>query len=466
VTRSRVLGVNRHVGSRGDPDAISHVHLHLSPDSPRVGRSMSLYYTPNVHRPHQPHDDSDNNPPRDVSTTTNPQRTPLTAQEDRLRQLPRVETSINDGINTNSIFIFPLPPSSTSPTPSNPYSSPRSPYSEDSIISRPPRRHRDTTTSRLSHVSQSESLTDLSFDADGVSTPTTIVTLSIGSSPGSGFTDIGEEDDERIEAVLWDWDDGVDEGADGPGGELRRIKRSVRQDNMLEPSLVTRSQVRPYPLHHGSGERLRALIEREQLGNRWRDTSRFQHTQEPRSRSYSPLSTPSNAEVDLLSLAPHPKIRIPFLDFFAFILGVDESTVDLLTRCSTVETHGSVLFPGHTIQPLPAPASRSPMVDEDDELYSAAAPTNQNIDEKTGVHGFHKALLSPGIERDSWTSLKEGLVVLYNNTPAIPTQNPGRLLGLVRLWGLVSHVYARGGKVIRGVYSSTPASPSGIEEVK
>ena len=455
------------VGSKGDPDPISHVRLHLSPDSPRVGRSMSLYYTPNVHRPHQPHDDSDSdNPLRDVSTTTNPQRTPFTTREDRLRQRQRLETSINDGINTDSIFIFPPPPNSTSPTPSNPYSSPQSPYSEDSIISRHTRGRRDTATSRLSHVSQSESLTDVSLDADGISTPTTIVTLSIGSSPGSGFTDIGDEDDGRIEAALWDWDDSADEGADGPGGELRRRQRSVRPDHMLEPSSVERSwQVGPYPLQHGSGERLRALIEREQLRNRWGDTSRFQHAQQPRSRSYSPLSTPSNAEVDLLSLAPHPKIRIPFLDFFAFILGVDDSTVDLLTRCSTAETHGSILFPGHAIQPLPAPASRSP-VDEDDDLYSTMAPVDQKVGEGAQIHGFHKALLSPGIERDSWASLKEGLTVLYNTTASLPTQNPGRILGLVRLWGLVSHVYARGEKVIRGVYSSTPASPSGIEEVK
>ena len=455
------------IGSKGDPDPISHVHSHLSPDSPRVGRSMSLYYTPNVHRPHQPHFDSDSdNPPRDDSTTTTPQRVPFTTPQDRLRQRQRVETSINDGINTNSIFIFPPPSSSTSPTPSNAYSSPRSPYSEDSIISRPTHRHRDTATSRLSNVSQSESVTDISLDADGISTPTTIVTLSIGSSPGSGFTDIGEGDDERIEAALWDWDDGADEGADGPGGELRRSQGNVRPDHTLEPSFITRSQARPYSLHHGSGERLRALIEHEQLRNRWREISRFQHTQEPRSRSYSPLSTPSNAEVDLLSLAPHPKIRIPFLDFFAFILGVEESTVDLLTRCSTTETHGSVLFPGHTIQPLPAPVLRLPAVYEDDDLYSTVTSVDQRADEGTGLHGFHKALLSTGIERDSWASLKEGLTVLYNTTTSIPTQNPGRLLGLVRLWGLVSHVYARGGKVIRGVYSSTPAPLSGIEELK
>ena len=445
--------------ANGNPSAVSHVRSRLSPDSPRVGRSMSLYYTPNVHRPHQPRDDDR---PRDVSTNTAPQRTPFTTQDDRQRHRRR-ETSINDGIDTDSIFIFPQRPNSTSPTPSNPYSSPRSPYSEDSIISRPTRRLRDTATSRLSHVSQPESYTDVSSDVDGISTPTTIITLSIGSSPGSGFTDIGEEEDEgsvgeRIEAALWDWDD----SADGPGGELRRSQRSP-----LEPSFVRRSQVRPYPLHHGSGERLRALIEREQLRNRWRDVSNFQHTQQPRSRSYSPLSTPSsNVEIDLLSLAPHPKIRIPFLDFFASILGVEESTVDLLTRCSTVETHGSILFPGHTIQPLPAPVPRSSAVDEDEGLYSTTAPIDPKVDERAGIHGFHKALLSPGVERDSWTSLKEGLTVFYNTTTSIPTHNPGRLLGLVQLWGLVNHVYARGGEVIRGVYSSTPASPSRIEEAK
>ena len=159
-------------------------------------------------------------------------------------------------------------------------------------------------------------------------------------------------------------------------------------------------------------------------------------------------------------------IRIPFLDFFAFILGVEESTVDLLTRCSTTETHRSMLFPGHTIQPFPTPALRLQAVDEDDDLYSTVASVDQRANEGTRIHGFHKALLSTGIEWDSWASLKEGLTVLYNTTASIPTQNPGRLLGLVRLCGLVSHVYARGGKVIRAVYSSTHTSLSGIEELK
>jgi len=58
------------------------------------------------------------------------------------------------------------------------------------------------------------------------------------------------------------------------------------------------------------------------------------------------------------------------------------------------------------------------------------------------------------------------LTVFYNTAASVPTQNPGRLLGLVQLWGLVSHVYVRGGKVIKKVYSSAPSPPSGIEEVK
>lgn len=418
---------------------------------------MSLYYTPNVHRPRPPNDDplTDVQPPN-----LRPQHRPSTTRADRLRQRQR-ETSLNDSAETGSIFIFPQPPNQASPTPSNLYSSPRSPHSDDSVISRPAHRRSDTAISRFSHVSQSESLTDV----DGISTPTTIVTLGTGSSPGSAFTDVGGDegsvDDGQIEAVLWDWDDSADEGVDGPGGELRRNPRGARpDDNVPQASFVRRSQVRPWPLQHGSGERLRALIEREQLRNRWRDASGFQNIQRSRSRSYSPLSTPSNREIDLLSLAPLPKIKIPFLDFFTSLLGVEESTMDLLTRCSTIETHGSVLFPGSAIQPLPALTT---VVDEEDDLSSATASADKGDE---GIHGFHRALLSPGIERDSWASLKEGLTVFYNTAASVPTQNPGRLLGLVQLWGLVSHVYVRGGKVIKSVYSSAPASSSRIEEVK
>ena len=444
-------GIMNRVESKVHNDVISHVCSHLPLDSPRVGQPMSLYYTPNAHRHHSPNGGSNLDPLGDVQPNLRPrQRSSTTRGEQRQNG-----KSLNDGADAGSIFIFPQPPNSSSPIPSNSYSSPRSPYSEDSAVSRPAHRHSDAAASRFSHVSQSESFTDV----DGISTPTT---LSIGSSPGSAFTDVGEDEgsvDGRIEAILWDWDDIMDEGVDGPGGELRRSPRSARPNNMLRAGFVRRSQVRPWPLQHDSGERLRALTEREQLRNRWRDASRFQYTQQSVSRSYSPLSTPSsNREIDILSLAPHPKIRIPFLDFFASLLGVEESTVDLLTRCSTIETHGSILFSGHTIQPLPAPTT---MVDEEGRFSSIAAPADQKADERAAFHGFHRALLSPGIERDSWTSLKEGLTVFYNTAASVPTQNPGRLLGLAQLWGLVSHVYVRGGTVIKNVYSSSPTSPSG-----
>ena len=415
---------------------------------------MSLYYTPNAYRHRSPNSDHDDSPLRDVQSNLRPQQRP--SREDRLRQR-QTDTSLNDGAETGSIFIFPQPPSSASPVPSNPHYSPRLPYSEDSIIFRPAHRRSNTAASRRSHVSQSENFTDL----DGLSTPTTTVTLSIGSSPISAFTDVGGEegsiDDGRIEAMLWGWDESIDEGADRPCAELRRNPRSVCPDDAPPMSLVGGSEGRPWPLYRGSGERIGALIEREQLRDQWRGTSRFQYTQQPRSRSYSPLSTPSSSrEVDLLSLAPHPKIRIPFLDFFVSLLGVDESTVDLLTLCSTAETHGSVLFPGHTIQPLPAPRT---MADEEDGLSSTVTSVDQNIGERGVLHGFHRALLSPGMERDSWASLKEGLVVFYNTAASMPTQSPGRILGLAQLWGVVSHVCVRGGEVIKSVCSATPTSP-------
>jgi len=252
---------------------------------------------------------------------------------------------------------------------------------------------------------------------------------------------------------------------DGPGGEFRRNSEEVCPNGTLRANYARRSQVRPWPLQHGSGERLRALIEREQLRNRWRDTSRSQKAQKSSSRSYSPLSTPSSTkEPDLLSLAPHPRIKMPFLDFFASVLGVDGSTVDLITRCSTVEVHGSVLFPGHAVQPLPAPTSHT-TTDEDGDFFSTVVPARQEGGERTSIHGFHKALLSSGMERDSWTSLKEGLTV-FCNTTSVPIRSPGRSLGLVQLWGLVNHAYTRGGDVLKSVYSSTHTAPSGVEETK
>jgi len=106
------------------------------------------------------------------------------------------------------------------------------------------------------------------------------------------------------------------------------------------------------------------------------------------------------------------------------------------------------------------------MADGDEDLFSTLTPVDQNVDKRTTVRGFHKALLLPGIERDSWASLKEGLTIFYNTAASAPTRNPSRLLGLVQLWGFVSHVYVRGGEVIRGVYPTPASSSSGVEEVK
>ncbi|KAF9781554.1 hypothetical protein BJ322DRAFT_1076879, partial [Thelephora terrestris] len=418
---------------------------------------MSLYYTPNVHRSHPPREDSDDDLPSDDKF--GPQR-PSQAPEDKPRQ-SRHGASPNDYTDMGSIFIFPQPSSSASPVSSTSRSSPRSPYSEDSLISRPAYKRRGAEASHPSYVSQSGSFTDF----DVLSTPTTTKTISIGSSPISAFTDVHEDEGSveagRLEAMLWDWDEGADE--DGPGGELPRGGRDVRPGEALRVNLRRGSQARPWPLQHGSGERLWALIEREQVRNRWRSGSRSQHTLYSRSRSYSPLSTPSSSsELELLLLAPHPKIRFPLLDFFASILGVDESTVDLLTRCSTVETHGSVLFPGHAIQPLPAPPSHLIVGDEDDDLFPASEYPNEELDIGARVHGFHKVLLSPGMERDSWASLKEGLTVFYN-TASAPTQTSSPFLGFVQLWGLVSYGCAKGKNVIRRVYTRT--SLSRAEEV-
>ena len=445
---------------------VSHVSSRFWSNRPPVGRVMSLYYTPNVHQPHPSREDPDDDPLRDDQSSFRLQQRPSITREDGARQR-RHETPLNDDADTGSIFIFPQPPSSTSPISSTSCSLPRSPYSEYSVISRPAHRRRATETPRISYSSQSGS----SPDIDDISTPTTTKTLSIGSSPVSAFTDVHEDEgseEGRIEAMLWGWDDGVDEGVvDGPGGELRGTRGDVRPGEVLRANLARGTQVRPWPLQHGSGERLLALIEREQLRDRWRNAALSQHTRQSRSRSYSPLTTPSSrSELDLLSLAPHPKIGFPFLDFFASILGVEESTVDLLTHCSTVETHGSVLFPGHTIQPLPAPPSHLITGDEFDDLSSTFVPADKEADSGTGVHGFHKALLSPGMERDSWASLKGGLTVFYNTAASVPARNTGRLLGLVQLWELVSHGCAKGGNVVKRVYSSTRTSPSRTQGVK
>jgi len=101
--------------------------------------------------------------------------------------------------------------------------------------------------------------------------------------------------------------------------------------------------------------------------------------------------------------------------------------------------------------------------DEDDDFFSASEYADGEHDRGTRVHGFHKVLLSPGMERDSWASLKEGLTVFYN-TASAPTQTSSPFLGLVQLWGLVSHGCAKGKNVIRRVYTRT--SLSRAEEVK
>ena len=120
-------------------------------------------------------------------------------------------------------------------------------------------------------------------------------------------------------------------------------------------------------------------------------------TDEETSLVYS--TTNSQGLVDPLLLALLPEIRIRF---FPYSWG---GRIDCgpSARRLTVETHGSTLFPGHTTQLLPTPASLSTMADE-------------------------------GGDQGSWVSLKGGFVVF---------RNP---------------VYARKGEVIRGLLDSSTLS--------
>ena len=164
---------------------------------------MSFCCTPSVHRPQPLHHGSDI-PTRRCVTNSKTLITTVTAREDRL-QWQRRETPLNDGTDMGSTFIFPATkfnqPNSTDLSPP-----PRSPFSADSLTSRPAGGRRDTATSRLSPISQPESVIDVSLGVGVISILYAIITLSVGFSSGSVLADVGGNkgmvDNGRINVVV------------------------------------------------------------------------------------------------------------------------------------------------------------------------------------------------------------------------------------------------------------------------
>ncbi|TBU46354.1 hypothetical protein BD309DRAFT_954298 [Dichomitus squalens] len=187
-----------------------------------------------------------------------------------------------------------------------------------------------------------------------------------------------------------------------------------------------------------------------------------------RPRSHSRVRTVSSissfAPPSARRSAPHPRIHIPLLSFFASLLSVDldDPALRLLTHADPGDAE-TVLFPGHTAAQL---LSRGRLHERDPNRdREADADTDvSGLDTEEEPHGLPKLLLASLSDHSTVAlrSLRAGLAVCASHTPDSSLPIPGAQ-GLLGLWRVVEEVCARSSQAWKEVWggSSEPdAGPS------
>ncbi|KAI0050403.1 hypothetical protein FA95DRAFT_1676783 [Auriscalpium vulgare] len=285
-----------------------------------------------------------------------------------------------DSIPDHSIYIFPSAPAGSAPPSPLANPPPAGAHVDD---------RRDASTSQSSDVGSGSGWDELASPLD----------LSGASSPA--------DEPHSIELLDWAFEDGED-GVEVDESVLEEeIVRASRWDLVPRRSVYTHDPgpVR-YWLHTDSRTRGSGL---QAVG-----TQRPHPTMVYRSRTHSAASAPPGP-------APHPRIRLPLLSFFASLLAIDESTLHLIAH---TPSH-SVLFVG----PVPALEEKPDPRDEDERAHGVVA------------------LLAPPEEK---TSLRDGLRVACD--PDLVFASPFVPFPLGALCDLVKGVWVGGGKALREVW--------------
>ncbi|KAL1950251.1 hypothetical protein VTO73DRAFT_5375 [Trametes versicolor] len=336
-----------------------------------------------------------------------------------------------DGLH--SIYIFPSP-ASAPPSPAVSVSSAPTDFDFSSPISsrstsctRPPQW--DTTQADIRDASRSS--VSAAYDASSCC-------WDLPSPPGI---------DLEIDILLWDITSDVTTEPSN-SDESWALEGEVERVGFAEVDLLYTPHLR---------RARQAPLSSSQSPDGSRPRYRFSARPRQRSRTRSRIRTTSISSLALSSTqqtaAPHPRIHIPLLSFFASLLSLDleDPALRLLTNAESGDAE-AVLFPGQSSARLLAQVEEQPTdrrsfeSDSDTETESTTGELPPH-DLQEEVHGLPKMLLASisGQSAVALRSLRAGFAVRLPATASelLPLPRATEIIGLWRVFG---EVCSRGGQ--------------------
>ncbi|KAI0648113.1 hypothetical protein C8Q79DRAFT_553658 [Trametes meyenii] len=337
----------------------------------------------------------------------------------------------------HSIYIFPSPPSEP-PSPGGSVSS----APTDFDFSCPSESHSPSrsraTLRRLDSTPADRRSTmggDLSAASDCESLPTP------------------SQDDLEIDVELWDaFSDRATELSESEEswaleGEVERAAIAELESQYNPPvGSIRRFPLPPLDIPNTAGARYRVS---------------FRPRRRSRTRSRARTTSVSSVALPAQVPAPHPRMHIPLLSFFASLLSVelDDPALRLLTNADPGDSE-AVLFPGHSSARLLAFGEEDTRrwqrhkSDSNSDTDDLSSPELSPVREDTDMHGFPRLLLATISDQSTVAlrRLREGLAVRIPAAagPILSLPSPSELFGL---WRVVGQVYSRGSQAWKEVWS-------------
>lgn len=331
-----------------------------------------------------------------------------------------------DGLH--SIYIFPSP-ASAPPSPAVSVSSAPTDFDFSSPISsrstsctRPPKR--DTTQANIRDASRSS--VSAAYDASSRY-------WDLPSPPGN---------DLEIDISLWDITSDVTTEPSN-SDESWALEGEVERVGFAEVDLLYTPHLR---------RARQAPLSSSQSPDGSRPRYRFSARPRQRSRTRSRIRTTSISSLALSStqqaVAPHPRIHVPLLSFFASLLSLDleDPALRLLTNAESGDAE-AVLFPGQSSARLLAQVTEQPTgrrsfeSDSDTETESTTTSELPPYESTEEIHGLPKMLLASISDQSAVAlrSLRAGFAVRLPVTASelLPLPHATEIIGLWRVFGEV-----------------------------
>lgn len=357
-----------------------------------------------------------------------------------------LEEERQDGLH--SIYIFPSP-ASAPPSPAVSVSSAPTDFDFSSPISsrstsctRPPRRDLAQADVRGANENSASAAYDASSRYWDLPNPS--------------------ENDLEIDIALWDiTSDVTTEPSDSD--ESWALEGEVERVGFAEVDLLYIPHLR---------RARQAPLSSSQSPDVSRPRYRFSARPRQRSRTRSRIRTTSISSLALSStqqtVAPHPRIHVPLLSFFASLLSLDleDPALRLLTNAESGDAE-AVLFPGQSSARLLAQVTEQPTgrrsFESDSDTEAESTPTGElpPYDLKEKTHGLPKMLLASISDQSTMAlhSLRAGFAVRLPAAASELLLLP-RATEIIGLWRVFGEVCSRGGQAWKEAWAAASTGRS------